>query len=111
MESSPVILAVGTECPPEAEEEFQKWYEKHVSDLLQFRGVRRAARLKLLGEGEGKYPQYLAVYEFENRQAAEAYDDTPTHYAAIEEWNNTLGKRGAKITRRAHYQLMKTWQK
>ena len=111
MKNGTVILVVGSECSPEVEEGYHKWYEKHVADVLAFKGTRRAARLKLVGEEKGKYPQYLAVYEFESQQDAAEYDNTPTHYEAIEDWNNTLAKRGAAFTWRAHYELMKTWQK
>ena len=110
MKDRPIILVVGSECPPQAEAEYHQWYEKHILDLLE-RGARRAARLKLKGESDDKYPQYLAIYEFENWETAKAYDNHPDRPGILEEMHRTLGQKGVKFTWRAHYEVMKTWQK
>ncbi len=122
MESGPVIMIVGTECPPESEEEFNNWYsEKHVPGVLKFKGAKKATRYKLapirltdhklVPITEGEYPKYLAIYEFENRQAAEAYNTSPEFAANVEDWVNNWAKRGAKLKWRVHYEPIKTWQK
>jgi hypothetical protein len=88
MESRPVILIVGTQ-PPESEEEWSTWYsEKHVPDVLRFKGVRKATRYRMVGDDTERYPKYLAIYEFENRQSADAYPASSVGEAAHEDWVN-----------------------
>ena len=112
MEIGPTILVVGTECPPEAEEEWNRWYNaKHVPDVLKFKGVKKATRYKIIGDDKGEYPKYLVIYEFESRQAAEAYNTSPEFDALRKDWNDNWAKRGAEIKWRLQYEPIKTWQK
>lgn len=106
METRPVILLVGSTCPPEAESELNQWYEKHVWDVLSG-GAKRAARYRLVSGTKGENPKYLAIYEFENMQTAEAYDTTPTHFDAVKDMANL----GFKVTLRAHYERIGSWEK
>ncbi len=110
MAKRPIILVVGSKCPPEAEKEFEQWYEKHVEDVLASKGARRAARLRLVASHKGTSPQYLAVYEFASREAVEAWDKSPEHLTALDELKERFVKRGVEVLWRAHYELMKTWQ-
>ena len=60
MKTGPVIKVIEMECPPEIEEGWNAWYnEKHVPQVLKFKGFKRAARYKIaygvLGDEE-KYP-------------------------------------------------------
>ena len=49
MGTGPVLMVMGTQCPPEIEEEFSNWYSnKHVPDILKFKGVKKAARYKII---------------------------------------------------------------
>ena len=110
MASKPVINVVITECPPEVEGKFTKWYdETHIPMLFKFKGMRRVTRYKLLREPAGN-PAFMAIYEFENRQAYEAYSKSPELAAARAEMQETW-KGGFQITSRAQYEFLKTWQK
>ncbi|GEM_PF-3164469 len=77
MDKQSVILIVGVDFhgPPEREEEFNKWYnEVHVPYFLSSRNVLGAVRYEMI-RGVQTYPgapKYLAIYEFEDRQALEA---------------------------------------
>lgn len=77
MDDKPVVLIVGVEFhgPPEREQEFNKWYnEVHIPYFLGSRNVQGAVRYELV-RGITTYPcapKYLAIYQFENRQALEA---------------------------------------
>jgi antibiotic biosynthesis monooxygenase (ABM) superfamily enzyme len=110
MASKPVINVVITECPPEVEGKFTKWYnEVHIPMLFKFKGMRRVTRYKLLKEPGGN-PAFMAIYEFENRQDYEAYGKSPELAAARAEMQETW-KGGFQITSRAQYEFLKTWQK
>lgn len=114
METEPAILVVGTEISPEAEEEWNMWYnEKHVPELLEVEGMIRVTRYKIFDDKEGpyeegKYPKYLAIYEFENRQAAEAFATSPEIYAGRADWKKNWLPRGMVLKWRVYYEPIKT---
>lgn len=110
MEAKTTIHIVGTECPPEAEEKFDTWYsERHVPDVLKFKGVKRVTRYRKLS-ADGEYPKFLAVYEFNNRQDFEAYNTSPERTAAIEDWLKIQKELGSSIKWSVQYEVIKTWQ-
>lgn len=55
------------------EAEFNDWYSnQHLADVLKVPGFLSAQRFKLGQEGSGAAWQYLAIYEFEAADPAEA---------------------------------------
>ena len=49
MEPDSVIHIVGMHCRPDQEEKLNKWYnERHIPDLLKFKGVKRITRDRIL---------------------------------------------------------------
>lgn len=110
MESKPVIMIVGTQCPPEVEESFDTWYsEKHLPDVLRFKGIKRATRYKITGGDKG-YPKFLAIYEFESPQALKEYETSPVRAAAGEDWLRISKETGAEMMWRVQYEAIRTWQ-
>lgn len=63
------LFMVVSNCPPEREAEFNRWYDGiHVPDILQMPGFVSAKRYRLAGnpgDGQGKY---LAIYEIQGDQ-------------------------------------------
>jgi len=72
-----VITIVGTQCPPKTEARFDQWYsERHILDLLKFKGLKGATRYQLASSvgrairGTSRipfaqnieYPKYLTFY-------------------------------------------------
>ena len=112
MENAPVILIIGAEGPREAEEEWNKYYnEKHVPDMLKFKGIKKVSRYKKVDDTETAYPKYIAVYEFENSRAAEAYKTSPERDAAAKDWADTSKKWGVETKWRVSYEAIKAWQR
>lgn len=110
MESKPMINIVGSQCPPEVEDRFDAWYsEKHVPDVLKFRGIKRVTRYRLMGADKG-YPKFLAIYEFVSRQALEEYETSPVRAAAGEDWQRISRETGAEMMWRVQYEAIRTWQ-
>jgi len=108
MESKPVILIRGTQCPPEVEERFDTWYsEKHVPDVLKFKGIKRATRYKIIGGDKG-CPKFLVIYEFESRQAFEEYDTSTVRDAVYEDWLRISKETGAEMIWRVQYEAIRT---
>ena len=77
MKSNSAIIIVGLTCQPDKEERFNIWYnEKHIPDLLRFKGVRMVTRYKTLtrfqprqGYPDVDYPAYVTIYELENPES------------------------------------------
>ena len=101
MDKGNVLLVVGSTYKQGTEREFEKWYSKHVWNVIEG-GAKKATRYKLVNQTKGDNIQHLAIYEFENLQAAQNYDDTPTHSAAVDD----IDKRDFTVTFRAHYECI-----
>ena len=111
MENKPVINIVGTRCKPEVEEKFNKWYDEiHIPLLFKFPGMTGVKRWKLL-TGDGEYPEYLAIYEFENRGAYEAFQTSPEREVAMKEMEETWKEGKFEVIWRVQYESLKTWQR
>ena len=111
MESSPVINVVATECQPEVEEKFNKWYDEiHIPLLFKFKGMKKVTRYKIAKETE-EYPSYLTLYEFENRKACEEYENSSELAAARAEMNETWKGGGFEIKWRVQYEALKIWER
>jgi hypothetical protein len=82
MSGTRVILVAGVRYlgPPGREAEFDCWYsETHAPFVLQL-GASSFARYRLMrtlpGATEQRPPEFLAIYEFETREAYEAFEAT-----------------------------------
>ena len=120
-----VITIVGTQCPPETETRFDTWYsDKHIPDLLKFKGLEGVTRYKLASSSflavkltstlevkAKEFPKYLTFYYFKDVPNAEAYDTSPERDATLEEWSGVVKETGVSVLWRAQYEPMRTWQR
>lgn len=116
--AKPVMMIVGTECPPEIAKEFSEWYSnKHIPDILKFGKIKKAARFQIIskgisgakGEGAAQYPQFLATYQYDDWKAVEEYDKWPDRKAILDDWNVNWAPKGAVIKWRIFYEPIKSW--
>ena len=106
-----IINVVATECQPEVEGKFNKWYDEvHIPLLFKFKGMKKVTRYKLRKEGGGK-PSFLAIYEFANWQDYEDYTKSAELAAARAEMDETWKGGGFEITSRAQYEFLRTWER
>ena len=111
METKSLIHIVGTQCQPEVEEKFNAWYEQtHIPMLLKCDGLKGVTRYKIKKSSEG-YPEYLAIYEFDSREAFEAYETSPELASALEEMRETWKEGGYETVWRVQFETLKTWRK
>ena len=111
MKAGPIIHIVATDCQPEAEEKFNRWYDEvHIPMLFKFKGMKKVTRYKIISEVK-EYPKYLTIYEFESQKAYEAYRTSPEFAAAMEEMKGTWQEEGYQIKWRVQYEPMKTWKR
>ena len=106
-----LINIMGTRCRPEVDAKFNKWYEQvHIPMLLKFKGLKAATRCKIV-KSAPEYPEYVVIYEFENRKAFEDYGKSPELAAALAEMKETWKDGGYDVVWRVQYEVLKTWRK
>ena len=111
MTSKPLVNVVATQCRPEDEERFNKWYDDvHIPMLFKFAGMREVTRYRPI-QGTGEWPVYIAIYRFDSPSAFEAYGKSPELAAALEEMKESWKGEGFKIVSRVQYEPIKTWKK
>ncbi len=88
MAKARIINIVATECKPEHDTEFNKWYnEVHIPMLLKYKGIKKVTRYKEMNN-EGK-PRYLAVYEYDSKADYDGLNKSSEFQAAIAEMQET----------------------
>ena len=111
MDKKSLINLRGMDCSPELEEKFNTWYNKrHIPMLLEIGEIKRVTRYKRVGDDKG-YPKYLAVYEFENKEAFNRYNTSPKIAVAIEDLKQTFSEGGVESKWRVQYEVIKTWER
>ena len=111
MQIGPIISIVATDCPPECESKFNEWYNNvHIPMFLKFKGIKEVTRYKLATEAAG-HPKYLAIYEFENQDAFEAFKTCPELAAAREERDETWPEKKWEVKYAVQYEPVKSWKR
>ena len=110
MSDSKVIFLVGTQIDAARDEKYNEWYNStHIPMNLKSNCIDRVTRYKLSPESEGDYPQYIAQYEFKDRQAYDAWATGPAREAARANTQEVWEGKGAEIKWRAVYEEIKSW--
>lgn len=81
MEKKSYFHLVGTGPKPGKEEEYNAWYDEHVTLLFEFESLKKATRVRLdepYGPNGEKSPRYVTIYEFEKREDFQDFCDSPT---------------------------------
>lgn len=111
MEKGLLLNIVATECPPNIETKFNKWYnEVHIPLLFKYQDLKRVTRYQMVGESQGQ-AKYLAFYEFENQEALDNFTKSAEFGAAMEEMEGTWKGGGFDIKWMAVYEPIKTWER
>ena len=108
MADNQVMVIVSTQCQPQDDEKFNKWYnEVHIPMLLKFKGLKGVSRYKSISEAS-KLPRYIAMYKFGSLKDYEEYEKSPELSAAIKDMQETWGKQ-VELVSRVQYELIKEW--
>ena len=111
MPDNVIIQIVASHSTPEKEEEFNRWYtDVHVPMLFGFQGVKQASRYRRIGDNDSAC-KFLAFYEFESKEAMEAFTSSPEFQAAIDDFENKKEDIDLEIKWAASYELIKSWQR
>jgi hypothetical protein len=112
-----VIGIVAVDCRPDQEEKLNKWYsERHIPDLMKFKGLKKATRFELIpakaspGYPEVKYPKFITIFEYEDEEGFKAYSASPELAATQPDVKSTWEKDPYKRVWRMQYKVTKTWE-
>jgi len=107
MTNKPIVIMNTMDCPPEDDEEFNKWYTKHASALFKFKGMKSITRYKKIGE-DPNVPLYVAIYHFDKQEDLEQYLKSPEREAGIK----IPGRpESVKIRFHSQFEIMQEWKK
>ena len=75
MRKDKYLWVTASRAKPEKEEEYNKWYDQHVTTFFKFPGLRRVCRNRCLQSFEfgDTCAQFLTIYEFDDEEALEAF--------------------------------------
>ena len=91
MSKARILHIIQTECKPEDEARFNKWYnEVHVPMLMKFKELKKVTRYRLIDEKASR-PQFLAVYECDNMKDFGEFPKSKAFQDAIAEMVGTWG--------------------
>lgn len=99
----PIIQVSAAGCPPEYEEEFNKWHDDtHLPMQFKFKGVSKVTRYRLKNVASfpssappkaieiDDWPVFLSIYEFDSQEDYEAYKKSPELAEAAAETKGRL---------------------
>jgi heme-degrading monooxygenase HmoA len=94
---------------PEMEEQYNQWYNAHVAENFKFKGMRKVARYKRMGDNKDA-PRYLAIYYFDSMEDFNEYEKSSEHADS----GKVPGKPDPGIVKprfRVQYELIESWEK
>ena len=111
MAGNVMIQIVASQSTPEKEAVFNKWYsEVHVPMLFGYKGLKRASRYQRLGDDDLS-AKYLAIYEFDSKEALDGFTASPEFGAAVEDFEKMKETVGFTAKWAASYELITTLQR
>ena len=106
-----IILIVASESTPEKEDEFNHWYTgKHVPMMFGSKAIKKAARYQLLDTSSDN-AKYIAVYEFDNEDGFNAFENSPELNDAKKDFDENAKNIGFEKKWAGKYELIKCWEK
>lgn len=110
MAKSRILNIVATECLPDTEAKFNKWYDEvHIPMFMKFKGVKKVTRYRLIGDNKDR-PKYLAIYEFDTKEDLAALPGSPEFQAAITEMQETWKGKMFDLKWASSYEPLKTFE-
>lgn len=75
MRKEKYLWVTASKAKPGKEEEYIKWYDQHVETFFKFPGLKRVSRNRCINSFEfgDTCARYLTLYEFDSKEALEAF--------------------------------------
>jgi uncharacterized protein (TIGR02118 family) len=111
MAKARILNIVATECAPEKDAKFNKWYnEVHIPIFFKYKGLKKITRYKTI-EAQGAKPKYIAIYEYDTKEDLNGMFASPEFKAAREEMQETWKGQMFDVKWAISCEPIKTWEK
>jgi len=90
MRKDKYLWVTASRAKPGKEEEYNGWYDQHVTTFFKFPGLKRVCRNRCCQSFEfgDICAQYLTIYEFDNKEALEAFSQSEAMELAKKEYED-----------------------
>jgi antibiotic biosynthesis monooxygenase (ABM) superfamily enzyme len=106
-----ILNIIIMECAPGDEAEFNKWYnDSHIPMLLDIGGFQKVTRYRIKTNAKEK-PRFAAVYEFDNQEALDAFEQNPRLKDAMEDMNQAQQRLSFDLQTVLLCEPIKAWEK
>ena len=110
MTDKKILYLVGTQIDSARDKKYNDWYNStHLPLNFECQSVDKITRYKLLPESEGNDAQYIALFEFKDRQAFDNWQFGPEREAAREDSKKVWDGKGAEVKWKAAYEVINSW--
>jgi antibiotic biosynthesis monooxygenase (ABM) superfamily enzyme len=110
MAKGKIINIIVTECAPENDAKFNKWYnEVHIPMLMKYKGIKKVTRYRVIGEEEQR-PKFIAIYEYDTKDDLDTLPKTPEFQEAIAEMQETWKGNMPDIKMAISAEPIETWE-
>jgi antibiotic biosynthesis monooxygenase (ABM) superfamily enzyme len=96
MEKARYLWLVSSKANPGKEEEYNKWYDQHVTTFFKFPGAKKIVRNKCYRpmQNPDSCPQYVVIYEFNTKEDLEAFIKSDASEAGKKEYEEGWKDQG-----------------
>ncbi len=110
MATGDVVLLAGTDCPPENEEAFIKWYDEvHIPNIFSYAGTKEVTRYRIVNENKD-CPRHLVMYRI-SQDSFQEWLKSPEAAASSVDSKKGEDRFGYKLKWGTRYQVVKEWKK
>jgi uncharacterized protein (TIGR02118 family) len=105
-----IVNIVSTECSPENDAKFNRWYnEVHIPMLLKYKGIKRVTRYKIMEEKQVR-PKYITIYEYDTIEDLRGMMGSPEFKAVREEMEETWKGQMFDVKWAMSCEPIKSWE-
>ncbi|MBN1904680.1 MAG: hypothetical protein JW927_06250 [Deltaproteobacteria bacterium] len=96
MSNDRYLCIVASRPNPGKEEDYNKWYDRHVTTFFGFPGLKKVVRNKFYQgmQNPESCPQYLVTYEFDTKADLDAFLTSDAAKEAIREYEEEWSGKG-----------------
>ena len=99
MRDNKFLWVTTSRAKPGKEKEYNTWYDQHVDTFFTFPGLKRVCRNRCYNSFEfgDACAQYLTIYEFDNKEALEAFSKSEAMKIAKKEYEEAWEEIGETL--------------
>jgi antibiotic biosynthesis monooxygenase (ABM) superfamily enzyme len=99
MRKDKYLWVTASRAKPGKEAEYNQWYDQHVTTFFKFPGLKRVSRNRCFQSFEfgEKCARYMTIYEFDDKEALEAFRKSDVMLLAKKEYEDSWEEIGETL--------------